>query len=64
MIKITYEYNCDFCAAEILPLETSVYTGGMVVLQPGGSPITFLGNRVICKDCYTAAIAGIEKEDL
>lgn len=64
MIKITYEYNCDFCDAEILPKMTIGYTRAMVVLQPEGAPITFLGNRVICKDCYTAAIAGIEKEDL
>lgn len=57
MIRITYEYDCDFCGEEVLPPQTNKYCGGMVPLVP--DRVTLLGRQVICPICEAKALKGI-----
>ena len=53
MIKITYEYSCDFCGKEIKETESFCINPNMVIQQPSRNYA--IGHHHVCDCCRNAA---------
>ena len=61
MIKISYEYNCDVCGAQVRSSERCELRVGQTAPVPDPCGRLRLGGALLCETCYRVACEAVSE---